>query len=247
MSTDTNVSDDQGREPPGLGALFINIFASPGEAFAALAARPVVLWPLLAIVVGNGLLVFLYYLEVDFVWFLETSMEAAGQEPPPELSRGMGGMGQAARLVAGTLAAIASAVFVVILMLLFGGYLSFVSMLTSDGIAFKQWLALVAWASVPTLLDVLAGVVNLMLNDFTHRLPTEISMLSIGSLLGVDPAATGFLNRFLQQASVTSFWALALMVYGYKAWTGKSAGIAFAIIAAPPLALAGIGILLAVL
>lgn len=244
MSTDTNVSDGQGREPPRLGALFIDIFTSPREAFAALAERPVVLWPLLALVLGNALLVLLYYLEVDLAWMIEATLEAAGQQPPPELGSGMG---EAARVVTGTIAAIASAVFVLVLMLVFAGYLSFVSMLTSDGVVFKRWLALVAWASVPTLLDVLAGVVNLMLNDFTHRLPTEISMLSIGSLLGVDPAATGFLNRFLQQASVTSFWALALMVYGYKAWTGKSAGIAFAIIAAPPLALAGIGILLAVL
>src|SRR5690606_32089305 len=103
------------------------------------------------------------------------------------------------------------------------------------------------WASVPTLLDVLAGVVNLALNDFTHRLPTEVSVLSIGNLLGVDPTATGFLNRVVQQSSVTSIWALALMVIGYKAWTGKSGTASLAIVSAPPLALVAIGILLAVL
>lgn len=246
MSTSTNVSGGGEGSSQSLAVIFVNVFTSPREAFAALAARPVVLWPLLAIILANALLVFWYYVEVDFAWFIETSMRAAGQEPPPELA-GAGAMGDTARIVTGVLAATATALILLVLMLLTGGYLSFVSMFTNDRIPFKQWLSLAAWASLPTLLDVAAGAVNMAVNDFTYRLPTEIFVFSFGALLGIDPAATGFLSNIAHQASVTSIWALALIVLGYKMWTGKPMGKAFLIVAAPLLVIVGIGLVLAAL
>lgn len=246
MSTDTSVSDSEGREPPRLGALLLDIFASPRGAFAALAVRPVVLWTLLAIAVGNALVVFLYYLEVDFVWFLEATIEATGQQPPPELSRA-GARMEAMRVVTGVMAGIGAAVTVLVIMLLVAGYFRLVSSITGDGIPYKRWLALASWSSVPTLLDVLASVVNLALADFSHRWPTEISVLSFGSLLGVDPAATGFLENLTRQTSIMSLWSLVLMVVGYKTWTGKSTATSTAIVAGPLLVIVGLGIAAAVL
>src|SRR5690606_32246328 len=245
MSTDTSVTDGGEREPR-LSALLLDIFASPRNAFAALALRPMVLWPLLAFTIGNGLLVCLYYLEVDFVWMLETTFEAQGRQVPPELSRG-GGTAQAMGLVTGTMGGISTGIFVLVVMLLFAGYLSLVSLLTSDGIPYKRWLALVAWSAVPTLLDTLAGLVNLVLNDFTHRLPAEINVLSFGSLLGIDPAAVGWLETLAHQVSITTIWAIVLMVLGYEIWTGKSAGAALGIVTAPLLVIIGIRIVIAVL
>lgn len=244
MSTDSEMPAGQGAAFPGLAVTFVNVFSSPREAFAALAVRPVVLWPLLAILLGHGGLVYAYHLEVDFIWFLETSMQAAGQDLPPGVAeRGAG----PASAFAGITAGISTAVILLLLMLLSAGYLSFVSTFTGDGIRFQRWLSLVVWASLPTLLDVLAGGVNIALNDFTHRLPTEISALSLGNLLGLDPLARGFLATLLHQTSITSLWALALMVFGYAMWTRKPLAKSFVIVVAPLMLIFGIALLIAAL
>jgi hypothetical protein len=219
---------------PSIAATIVNIFASPGEAYAALAARPSFIVPLLALVLGNCALVAWYYSQVDIGWLVQTSLEAAGQELPPEVrEQAAAGPGEGYRMIVGTAAAVASGVVVLVVVLLMAGYLSGVSLLTNDGVSFKRWLSLVSWGSLPVVLGLVASTVNLALNDVTFLPPTQIDLFSLGNLLGIDAAGGGLSRGLLHWVSVPTIWALALIAFGYRAWTGKSPGVALVITAAP--------------
>jgi hypothetical protein len=242
-------ADTQAHAPspprPGIAATLVNIFASPAEAYAALAARPSFLVPMLALVLGNCVLVAWYYSQVDIAWLVQSSIEAAGQELPPEVrEQSAAGPGEGYRMIVGSAAVIASGVVVLLVLLLMAGYLSGVSLLTNDGISFKRWLSLVSWGSLPVVLGVVASTVNLALNDVAFLPPTQIDLLSLGNLLGLDPFGGGLLQGLLHWVSMPTIWALALIAFGYRAWTGKSAGAALGIAAAPLAALLAVGVLI---
>lgn len=237
---DTN--SQSGAVETGTAATLMNIFTAPREAFAALAVRPTVLLPVLALVIANVALVVWYYSEVDFPWLIQTSLEAAGQEVPPELANGQGA-GMAAPIMT-TFAAISTVLRVVIVLLLVAGYLSLVSLFTNDSLGFKRWLSLAAWSSMPTLLGTLSGLVNLALNDATFMPATELNMMSFGSLLGIEAAGGGILRTLLLSMDVTVIWVLALMTFGYALWTRRSAAVSIAIVAGPVVVLCGLALLL---
>src|SRR5690606_30539365 len=105
----------------GSVSTLVNILTAPREAFAALAVRPTVLLPILALMVMNAALVGWYYSEVDTVWLLQTTLEAAGQEVPPEIAeaQGSGTMGR----IIGIVSALGAALQILVLLLLAAGYL----------------------------------------------------------------------------------------------------------------------------
>jgi len=226
----------------GSVSTLVNILTAPREAFAALAVRPTVLLPILALMVMNAALVGWYYSEVDTVWLLQTTLEAAGQEVPPEIAeaQGSGTMGR----IIGIVSALGAALQILVLLLLAAGYLSLVSLFGNDGVTFKRWLSLAAWSTMPTLAGVLSAIVNVAVNDATHMRPTELNMLSFANLLGIDPAGDGGVSAVLLSLDVTAVWALALMTFGYALWTRRSAAVSLAIIAGPlVIVLAGLGLL----
>jgi hypothetical protein len=233
---DTNVHS--GAVATGTASILINIYTAPREAFAALAVRPTVLLPILALVIANVALVIWYYNQVDVPWLIQTSLEAAGQEVPPELANG-----QAAGMTAPIMtvfAAVSTVLRVLIVLLVVAGYLTLVSLFTNEGIGFKRWLSLAAWSSMPTLLGTLSALINIAVNDATFMPPTELNMLSFGNLLGIDPAGGGILRTLLLSMDVTVVWALALMTFGYALWTRRSAFASIAVVAGPPIVLCGL-------
>ena len=225
MTEETNA--EPGSVSTGTASILVNIFTAPREAFAALAVRPTVLLPILALVLLNAGLVAWYYTEVDTLWMLQTTLEDAGQEVPPGLAE--------------TLSAVLQILFV---LLLAAGYFSLVSLFGNDGVTFKRWLSLAAWSTMPTLAGVLSAIVNVAVNDATHMRPSELNMLSFANLLGIDPAGDGGVSAVLLSLDVTAVWALALMTFGYALWTRRSAAVSLAIIAGPlVIVLAGLGLL----
>lgn len=242
MIDDMNVQPDAA--PTGSGAILVNIFTAPREAFAALAARPTVLLPILALIIGNMLLIGWYYTQVDIPWLIQTTIEASGQEVPPGLAEQQGGP---AVMIVRVLAIVGAALQIMLVLLLMAGYLSLASLFTNDGVRFKRWLSLAAWSSMPTLLGVLSGLVNLAVNDGTFMPPTELNLLSFGNLLGMEAMGGGTLRSILLNLDVTMLWALALMAIGYRLWTGRSVAASFAIVAAPLIVVAAVALLLTAL
>lgn len=241
MTEETNA--EPGSVSTGTASILVNIFTAPREAFAALAVRPTVLLPILALVLLNAGLVAWYYTEVDTLWMLQTTLEDAGQEVPPGLADGQGGgeMMGTIMTVTATLSAVLQILFV---LLLAAGYFSLVSLFGNDGVTFKRWLSLAAWSSMPTLLGILSALVNVAVNDATHMRPSELNPLSFGNLLGIETAGAGALRAMLLNVDPTALWALGLMTLGYALWTRRSAAVSLAIVAAPlVVVLGGLGLI----
>src|SRR5690606_30499750 len=226
----------------GSVSTLVNILTAPREAFAALAVRPTVLLPILALMLINAAVVGWYYSEVDTVWLLQTTLEDAGQEVPAELTdaQGAGAMGR----IIGIVSALGAALQILVVLLLASGYLSLVSLFGNDGVTFKRWLSLAAWSSMPTLLGMISALVNVAVNDAAHMRATELNMLSFANLLGIDAAGDGGVSALLLNMDVTVIWALTLMTFGYALWTQRSAAVSLAIIAGPlVIVLVGLGLL----
>src|SRR5690606_16674142 len=58
-------------------ATAVNVFTSPGEAFAAIKERPSAWLPILLLIAGIAAVTFVYMTSVDLPWFFETQLEAA--------------------------------------------------------------------------------------------------------------------------------------------------------------------------
>lgn len=210
-----------------------NIYMAPAAAFAALKERPTALLPALALILASCAVTFWYYRGVDVGWLLERSIDPANLTPEARQALSSAATGPARYVTMATSTAAAGLV-VLVVFLVNAGYLSLVSQLTNDGVRFKQWFSLVCWSSLPGLLSQIASLVNLAVSDVSHLPQEHINPLSYASLLDLELAAgTGSGTRILASMDPLVLWTLALMLIGYRLWTGKGV-IASALIAWAP-------------
>lgn len=230
MSEETNTTPGPG--PTGTAWVLVNVFTAPRDAFSALAVRPTVLLPIVALTLLNTAVIVGYYSQVDTVWLMQTMAADAGQALPPEAIEGQGGAAMMGPVMM-AIGTVGGLLQVLIPLLLAAGYLTLVSLFGNDGVTFKRWLSAVAWSSMPTTIGMLSAFVNLALNDATHMRPTELNMLSVGNLLGLEAAGGGFVRTLLFSMDPTMLWSLALLTFGYSLWTRRSLVVSFVIIVAP--------------
>src|SRR5690606_6840305 len=168
MSEETNTTPGPG--PTGTAWVLVNVFTAPRDAFSALAVRPTVLLPIVALTLLNTAVIVGYYSQVDTVWLMQTMAADAGQALPPEAIEGQGGAAMMGPVMM-AIGTVGGLLQVLIPLLLAAGYLTLVSLFGNDGVTFKRWLSAVAWSSMPTTIGMLSAFVNLALNDATHMRP----------------------------------------------------------------------------
>ncbi|HEU4620161.1 MAG TPA: YIP1 family protein [Gammaproteobacteria bacterium] len=214
-----------------VGALdtLANIYLAPAAAFAALKERPTSLLPVLALIVASCAVTLWYYSGVDISWLLERSLDPA--QMTPQVQKALAS--SATRYAAMGSSSVAAALILLVVFLVNAGYLSFVSLLTNDGMRFRQWFSLVAWSSLPGLLSQLAALVNLAVSDISHLPQERLNPLSFASLLDLDLAGAGRGTMILASMDPLALWTLALMTVGYRLWTGKGFAASALIVAAP--------------
>ena len=223
----------------------MDIFVSPAETLSGLREKPTFALPVAALVVASCAVILWYYSAVDIPWLMERSLAMSQADIPADQREQMiEQMSQAPRGVLAATSAIATGLIVIVLLLLMAMYLTFVSMFTNDGFRFSQWFSLVSWASLPVVLSSLAALVNLAVSDVTYLPAEELNPLALRNLLGLDVTGTGFAASLLTYGDPTSIWALALMIVGYRQWTGKDFAVSALIVAAPLLAIVVAGFLL---
>jgi hypothetical protein len=76
---------------------------------------------------------------------------------------------------------------------------------------------LLCWTGIPGLFAVLASWLVLLTDANGQVDQVAMQPLSIVSLLGLETS-----SPTLQQINLMTLWAMALVVMGYKQWTGKS-------------------------
>lgn len=214
-------------------AILKQLITSPKKAFVAIQFDYPVLLPLVILLIANAVLVFFALSNVDYAWFTEQMVEAtAGGLSPSEQAQTrelFEMMSQQGMLVISLITTVLSVLFLLCLQAL---YFVIVSNFTHDGFQFKQWLSLVCWSLLPSIVSILAGLVVVFSNQNGQYLLESLDPFSLNSLFfGMD--VTQGAGKVLSSISLTLFWSIALMMIGYSAWTKKSSYQSLAIIILP--------------
>jgi hypothetical protein len=198
-----------------------NIFTAPQAAFAAIKERPSPWLPLLAVVLAICVVQFTYTQVVDLAWLIDTQL-AASDMPVAQRDQAVEAALQIPPVAYGFLAAVPSAIIILIVYALIALYYTGVSFATNDGIKYGQWLALIAWCSLPTVFGQLASLVNLAISDARFMPAQQLNPLSFSSLLGIDPQGVTVVESILLSLDLTTLWSTVLQILGYQAFTQRS-------------------------
>lgn len=229
-------------------AIATNIFASPNQAFVAIKERSPLLLPVVLLIVGFSAVSFLYLSRVDMGWFLDQRLQAsAAQVTPQQREQALNAAAKVPPAVYGALgAALTSSVWFLILFI--GAlYYTAVSFVTRDGVKLKQWFALSCWCMLPVLLQVLAQIVNLSVNDARFMAAEAVNPLAFGNLLSIDRAGVTAVQQILLGLDVTTLWAILLSVLGYQSFTKSSIAKSAAVVLGPLVVIVSIATLIAAL
>jgi hypothetical protein len=152
---------------------------------------------------------------------------------PEQREQAVEGAMQIPPLAYGFIVAIPAAVAILVLYSLIALYYTGVSFATNDGVKFGQWLALIAWCSLPSVLGLIASLVNLAVSDARFLPAEQLNPLSFGSLLAIDPQGATTVERILLSLDVTVVWSTVLSILGYQAFTQSSIVRAAIVVLAP--------------
>ena len=207
------------------GSVLVNIFTSPSAAFPVIKARPSPWFPLLLLIVGTFAVQFTYLQVVDFPWLMDQQLQAGpggGQLTDEQRRQTVDTMSQIPPTVLGAAQGASGPIVVLIIYALVALYYTAVSAVTRDGVKYKQWLALIAWCSLPAIFGIIASFVNLYVSDARFLPATRLNPLSFGSLLNLEPQGATIVETILMGLDVTVLWATVLQILGYQAFTQSS-------------------------
>ncbi len=229
-------------------SVLVNIFTSPSAAFAAIKERPSPWLPLLILLVGAFTVQFTYMQAVDFPWLMDQQLQAgpaASQLTEEQRRQTVDAMTQIPPTVLGAAQGGSAAIAILIVYSLVALYYTGVSFATRDGVKFKQWLALIAWCSLPGVFGMIASFVNLQVVDARFLPAEQLNPLSFGSLLALNPQGATIVQRILMSLDVTVLWATVLQILGYQYFTQKSIVTATIVVLGPLAVLVVISALIA--
>jgi hypothetical protein len=211
-----------------------NIFTAPSQAFAAIKERPNPWLPLLVLISGVFIVQFMYMQLVDFPWLIDHQLQqAGGNMTDAQRAQIVDATTKIPPSVLGAIQGASGAIVILIIYALVALYYTGVSFATNDGHKFQQWLALIAWCSLPAVLGYIASLVNLQVTDARFLPAEQLNPLSFGSLLGLDPQGATIVQRILLSLDVTVLWSTVLQILGYQAFTQRSFTFATAVVLGP--------------
>jgi hypothetical protein len=200
-----------------------NIFAAPATAFAAIKERPNPWVPLLIMIVGTFAVQFTYMQAVDLPWLIDQQLQQAGADITEEQrNQAVNATTQVPASVLGAIQGVTGGLAILIIYALVALYYTGVSFALNDKTKYQQWLALIAWCSLPGVFGLIASFVNLQVTDARFLPATELNPLSFGSLLALETQGATVVESILMQLDVTVLWSVVLQILGYQAFTQRS-------------------------
>ncbi|MCP5144020.1 MAG: YIP1 family protein [Gammaproteobacteria bacterium] len=213
----------------------VDIFVAPKAVFARLLHKPTVLLPLLLVVLSVASIQVGYITTTDKGFLVDQFIEQALARRPDADEAQLRGVYEnlsPTTLIAS--AAISSAIFITVILLVNALYLSFISKFGHESHRYKHWLSLVCWTGLPVVLTALAAWVTMLTGNGQVSL-TALQPLSMDSLLGLNSG-----KQILQNLSLPQFWAMGLLVLGYRHFTGASLAKSAVVTLAPYVIIYGV-------
>lgn len=221
---------------PSTSALrtLVMMFSEPGRAFADLERRCSAWLPLLLIVVCTSVLWLWYYQAVDFSWLLDKMTATVADPGAREKAKQF--MSKNA-LMYGSLGG--TVVAIPVMFALTALYFLIVAKIMKLEIGFGKWFGFVAWASVPALLSLPLGAMQILLAHNGQLAPGQINPVSLNSLLFHIEMGQRWAS-LLDSLSLIHFWSWALMVFGFQYWSKSSRATSIFVVLLPYILIYGI-------
>ena len=211
-----------------------NIFMAPSQAFAAIKERPNPWLPLLVLMAGVFVVQFLYMQAVDFPWLVDQQLQQAGADmTDAQRAQIVDATTKVPPTVIGVIQGASGALTILAVYAIVALYYLGVSFATNDKTKYQQWLALIAWCSLPSVFGYIASIVNLQVTDARFLPAEQLNPLAFGSLFGLETKGATIVERILMALDVTVLWSTVLQILGYQAFTGRSIGVATAVVLGP--------------
>jgi hypothetical protein len=213
----------------------------PSKAFIMLQPKRHAWLPLVLVMLSSLIVVQWYFSVVDFAWFIDAA--TAGIKDPGVRERASHSMGKGMMQI---MSSISVLIIFPLVTALVGLYFMLAAKFMSKEFSFGSGFALCAWSSLPSLLLLPLGIIQILMSS-NHQLTTsELNPLSLNQLVfhyGMDNKLTTPLDMI----SVTGIWGVVLMVIGFQAWAKVSRATAVKVTVIPYVLLLGawIGIVLA--
>lgn len=235
-------SERSGNPPASKISVLINIFASPGEALQELKQHPSILFPLLLIIAGNGLVLAWYFSIVDFDWYIDDVLSTANiaEENLDDARENFESMSRNSMMGFSLLGSVVglSAIF-----LIQAVYLSLVAALRGDRFKFRHWFSLVCWASTPILLSIVGMAATILLSPNGQLSAFDLDPLTLRNLGMATDNDT--LQSLYNSVSLVMVWSVAIILLGYRQWLECSWLKASLTVLAPYLTIVGVWAFLA--
>ena len=212
----------------------IAIFSEPSKAFDAVARSSMLLLPLLSIIGCSAFLIVWYYQSVDMAW-LQDKLTVAMTDPAAR---------EAAKcfMKRSTMMSISAVSILVVVPLMFSVsalYYVIIAKIKKLEFGFGKWFAFVAWASVPTLLSLPLGAMQILLANHGQLEPGQLNPVSLNSL--VLHIGTGLRWASLADSiSLITVWTVVLSVIGFQQWSKSSRAASIVIVLIPYVVIYGI-------
>lgn len=213
----------------------IRMFYEPTAVFAQLETRRST-WLPLALVISSAIVLAVWFFQfVDFAWLQEQWLSAVTDPDAREKQREMG---MTVSGVTGiTVAGIAIAYLVGYTIT--AVYLLIVSKVRNVDFSFGKSFALAVWTSVPLLILLPLGAMQILLASNNQMTFESLNPLSLNQLFfhydAVHPMA-----GLLEGISLLLVWNIFLLVIGYQVWGKASRATAIKVVVAPYIVLYGL-------
>lgn len=205
----------------------VTMFYDPSRAFGMLEQRRAAWLPLVLVTLCTCALYLWYFSVVDFAWLSEQMLATIADAEK---------RAQAENVVSkGMMKGTTMATVIVTLPLfaaLAGLYFAIVGKVRNDNFEFGKGFALSLWSSVPGVLLLVLGGMQILLNAGGQFDPSHLNPVSLNQLLfhvNMQNPWAGFLDSI----SVLSIWSIVLNVIGYQVWAKVSRSTALKVVLAP--------------
>lgn len=214
----------------------VSIFYEPTATFARLAAQRATWLPVTVVAIASALLLLWYFFGfVDYAWFQDYMLASVSDPAEREQAAKMG----MAQQTMGVLSAVSAVVGVLVAYSIGALYLLIVAKLKNQDFGFRQGFSLSAWASMPNLLLLPLGAMQMLLAGDGQVPPEALNPTTLNQLVFHFESTHPFAGM-LESLSIPVIWGTVLMVIGYQAWTGVSRATAVRVMLLPFVVVYGI-------
>jgi Yip1 domain len=207
-------------------SLLTLLVTSPVAFFTELKQKPRIFFPIALVAIASAAVALWYFQVVDIDWMREQMFAANPQlakMPEAQRAQAMEMTGKImSRGVLTVITPISTVITLAVIYAISALYLLLVGKMTKVVFKFEQWLSLVAWVSLPALLNTVTSAITLAMQNVPVQLnQTDLQPLSLNELLFHrhmgEPGYT-----LLISVGIPMFISQALTIVGIKVWSERS-------------------------